>query len=74
MSELNNNAQTTSNLDMFCQGKFDTMHSALTALKSLSSEERSAVMAALKQDRDLPIRKSVCIYRHNLAVTLGVAP
>ena len=63
-----------SNVDlvqMHCEHNSQKLYSALEALQSLNSDERKAVLAALKQDRDLPIRKYMAGYRQQLAANIG---
>ena len=57
--------------DDYQQIRSEAMYAALAALKGLDSEDRAAVLRAVKTGAHLPIRTRLERYRKDLSRTIG---
>jgi hypothetical protein len=61
-------------LQFHCEERSRALYTAFEAVLRLDPEGRAAVLKALHEDRDLPLREDMARYRKALARALGRQP
>ena len=61
-------------LQFHCEDRSRELYAAFDAVRRLDPDGQAAVLKALREDRDLPLRQDLARYRQALALALGREP